>query len=69
MPLYEYTCMKCGKEFAKLRAINFRDQPTTCPECHGPANKRVSAPTTQRNLGTKLRKKLDKKKPPGGEDG
>jgi putative FmdB family regulatory protein len=32
MPLYEYTCKKCGHGFEYL-ARNSEDQPVKCPEC------------------------------------
>ena len=32
MPVYSFTCNKCGKEFTKLVAIKDRDQ-LTCPDC------------------------------------
>ncbi|MFY9139345.1 MAG: zinc ribbon domain-containing protein [Thermacetogeniaceae bacterium] len=32
MPVYSFTCNKCGKEFTKLVAIKDKDQ-LTCPDC------------------------------------
>ena len=64
MPVYEYECLVCGKRFEKVRPVNFRDRPMSCPKCEGPAKKQVSSPFLVENLGTKLRSRLDKKKPP-----
>lgn len=33
MPIFEYHCGQCGKEFEKL-VIN-RSEPVACPDCHG----------------------------------
>lgn len=33
MPLYEYTCPKCGEEFEEIRMLSERDEPTQCPKC------------------------------------
>ena len=41
MPLYEYTCEKCKKQFEVLRGINDKEQ-VRCPECDEPAKKLVS---------------------------
>lgn len=65
MPVYEYECLKCKHRFEKVRPVNFRDRPAFCPKCDGPCKKLVSAPVLRENLGTKLRAKLDKQKPPG----
>lgn len=64
MPVYEYECVSCRHRFEKVRAVNFRDRSTFCPECGHGAKKLISSPVLQENLGTKLRSRLDKKKPP-----
>ena len=33
MPLYEYHCESCDRDFEKRRAINEADEPIECPEC------------------------------------
>ena len=33
MPIFEYHCGQCGKEFEQL-VIN-RSEPVACPDCHG----------------------------------
>lgn len=65
VPIYEYQCLndRCGHKFEKMRSVNFKDQAVECPECTWPSKRLLSAPTTLDNKGTKLRRKLDKKKP------
>ena len=46
MPLYEYQCKKCGHRFEKIQ--KFSDKPVKkCPECGGPVEQIISAPTVQ----------------------
>ena len=33
MPLYEYHCRKCGKNFELLRRMQDADRDLECPEC------------------------------------
>lgn len=33
MPLYEYHCETCARDFEKRRSIAQADEPTRCPEC------------------------------------
>jgi putative FmdB family regulatory protein len=35
MPLYEYTCLDCGKEFDALRPFRDADKPIACQFCSG----------------------------------
>jgi putative FmdB family regulatory protein len=43
MPVYEYYCAICKKEFELRRSMSEADQPGTCPTCGGKADKLVSA--------------------------
>jgi putative FmdB family regulatory protein len=44
MPIYEYKCRKCGKEFEIFQGIT--DQPLqTCPSCGGAVHKLMSLST------------------------
>ena len=46
MPLYEYLCKKCGHRLEKIH--KFSDKPLKkCPECGGPLEKLISAPSVQ----------------------
>jgi putative FmdB family regulatory protein len=33
MPIYEYICLDCKKEYEILRSFNEADQPIACDEC------------------------------------
>ena len=42
MPIYEYQCLKCGKDHEVLQ--KFSDPPMkTCPACKGKVEKKISA--------------------------
>ena len=44
MPIYEYKCKKCGKEFEVFQGVT--DQPVqTCQSCGGPVRKLMSLST------------------------
>ena len=44
MPIYEYTCIKCNKDFSALQRIGCTEKDTQCPDC-GSKNvkKKISA--------------------------
>ncbi|HPL62414.1 MAG TPA: zinc ribbon domain-containing protein [Syntrophales bacterium] len=44
MPIYEYKCKKCGKEFEVLQSISAPDA-KTCKFCKGPIRKLMSRTT------------------------
>jgi putative FmdB family regulatory protein len=33
MPMYEYRCDECGREFEQLRRMSDADRDVICPEC------------------------------------
>ena len=33
MPLYEYHCEECGKDFEEQQSLNFSSADTKCPHC------------------------------------
>lgn len=46
MPLYEYKCVKCGKQFEKIE--NFSASETKkCPHCGAKAQRMLAAPAIQ----------------------
>ncbi len=46
MPIYEYTCKKCGREFELIQ--KFSDPPAKCcPSCGGKAEKKLSLSSFQ----------------------
>ena len=42
MPLYEFRCQKCGKEFEERRLFAEAEKPAKCPKCGGTADKLIS---------------------------
>lgn len=42
MPIYEYLCPKCEKEFELMRPLSEADKPAFCPLCGTKAEKLVS---------------------------
>jgi putative FmdB family regulatory protein len=40
MPIYEYVCLDCKKEYEILRSFNEADNPPVCKECGGENVKR-----------------------------
>jgi len=45
MPIYEYTCKKCGKEFERV-VLSGNEKGITCPECKSKdVKKNMSAST------------------------
>ncbi|MEK7281660.1 MAG: zinc ribbon domain-containing protein [Chloroflexota bacterium] len=43
MPIYEYRCAKCGREFELMRKLSEMDEPASCPQCGSPGKRLVSA--------------------------
>lgn len=33
MPIYEYRCNKCNKEFSLIQKVGSSERDTVCPEC------------------------------------
>jgi putative FmdB family regulatory protein len=46
MPIYEYQCKKCHHRFEKIQKFSDRHV-KKCPECGGPLEQLISAPTVQ----------------------
>lgn len=42
MPIYEYYCSKCKKEFELRRPISEADAPAFCPRCGSEGQKLIS---------------------------
>ena len=65
MPIYEFWCPKCEKEFELQRPISDYDKPAVCPDCGSEAEKLVSpcASKVEYNLhiSTKAFRKREKK--------
>ena len=44
MPIYEYTCIKCNKDFSALQKIGSTEKDTQCPDCgSSKVKKKISA--------------------------
>jgi putative FmdB family regulatory protein len=43
MPIYEYYCSKCQREFEIMRPISAANKPAPCPTCGAKGEKLVSA--------------------------
>lgn len=46
MPLYEYECKKCHHRFEKIQTYSAKHV-KKCPECGGPIEQLISAPSVQ----------------------
>ncbi len=53
MPIYEYYCSKCAKEFELTRSFSDSDKPGTCPDCGCECQKMVSLCAT--NMDYRIR--------------
>ncbi len=42
MPIYEFFCTKCQKEFEIMRRMSQIDDPAPCPTCGTPGEREVS---------------------------
>ncbi len=42
MPIYEYYCPKCGRDFELIRPVSQSDTPAECSECGEPAQRQLS---------------------------
>ena len=43
MPIYEYICLDCGKDFELIRSMSQKDAPMVCAACGGENIKRKLA--------------------------
>ena len=54
MPIYEYYCPKCDKEFELFRSFSESDAPGTCPTCGGQAAKQPSVFASNEGYSVKV---------------
>jgi putative FmdB family regulatory protein len=53
MPIYEYVCEKCRREFSLLRPMSEADSLTACEECgHARAKRKLSLFSARTGEGT-----------------
>lgn len=75
MPVYEFTCAKCGERFEIVSSLSAREENAVCPSCGGRevsqvfGGFRVGISRTRLNPGVFERKKGEAPtyKPPAGE--
>ena len=52
MPIYEYVCKKCAKQFEVLSTSSRDIEPVKCPECESPeVHKTISSGSFRMNSG------------------
>lgn len=49
MPIYEYVCKTCKKEFEAIRPMSEKDAPIACEKCGGKKVKRKQSTFSARN--------------------
>ena len=54
MPIYEYTCTKCGKDFELMYSFNKSDKAAYCPKCKGKGKKLLSVFASTANSSIKV---------------
>jgi putative FmdB family regulatory protein len=54
MPIYEYWCEKCGKEFEQMRPISQAGEPAGCPTCGAQSQKLPSVFASKENYTIKV---------------
>ena len=42
MPVYEYYCARCGRDFELIRPVSRSDEPAPCGECGEPGARQLS---------------------------
>ena len=54
MPIYEYWCANCGKEFEQMRPMSQSSEPANCPTCNSPSDKLPSVFASKENYTIKV---------------
>ena len=54
MPIYEYWCTKCEKEFEQMRPISQSGDPAACPTCGSESGKVPSVFASKENYTIKV---------------
>lgn len=54
MPIYEYWCPKCGKEFEQMRPMSQSADPASCPTCGTASEKLPSVFASKENYTIKV---------------
>ncbi|HEY33504.1 MAG TPA: zinc ribbon domain-containing protein [Dehalococcoidia bacterium] len=67
MPVYEYYCPKCKKEFELKRPMSEYDQPAVCSQCGYKAQKLISGFASKTGSYLQSPKPLFRKRQAGGK--
>ena len=54
MPIYEYRCATCGKEFEQMRPMSQSAEPAKCPTCGAASEKLPSVFASKENYTIKV---------------
>lgn len=54
MPIYEYRCAGCGKDFELTRSFSQSSDAAPCPTCNKPAEKLVSSFASKADYAIKV---------------
>jgi putative FmdB family regulatory protein len=52
MPIYEYRCGQCEKQFEATESVHARQEDTICPHCHAQCATRLLSACTTKVKGT-----------------
>ena len=63
MPIYEYYCSKCGRDFELIRPVSQSSDPATCSQCGGPGQRQLSNFAFRSNTFTAPKFKASLEKP------
>ena len=65
MPIYEYYCAKCSKDFELMRPFSQADEPAPCPGCGAAGEKLVSVFASTLGFGIQVPAKQPMREPVG----
>ena len=63
MPIYEYYCAECDKEFDIMRSVSKADDPAPCDACGNPAQRQLTTFSFKSDTFTAPRLKRSTQRP------
>ena len=63
MPIYEYYCAECDKEFEFMRSVSKADDPAPCDACGNPAQRQLTTFSFKSDTFTAPRLKRSTQRP------